>query len=253
MNDFWIKILLNNDPGIGYLPTLFGIQATEDGTFISSSPAIWLAFLTIAFAILAYFLGSINFAVLISKLFYREDIRDFGSHNAGTTNMKRIYGWKAAGMTLLGDILKGVVSCLIPRLLISTSAAYLAGLCCIIGHCFPAYFKFKGGKGVATAAAVIVTLNPAVGGITLLIFLVIVLGTRYVSLGSIMAALFFPVLLDRIHTLIYNQSPTLLMTVCSLLMAILIIVNHHANIKRLLAGKENKLSFQKGGEKKKDE
>ncbi len=244
MKDFFFKLFFNNDPFIGYLPGLFGLETIESKTVY---PFWILPAIAFALAILAYFVGSINFALVISKLVYHDDIRKYGSHNAGTTNMKRTFGVKAAVLTLVGDILKGVVVVLIPLFLISKSAAYLAGFCAILGHCFPAYFKFRGGKGVATAFAVITALDPLVGLLLLVVFVLIVLGTKYISVGSIMGALLFPVILDRLTRFLSNDEtpPTALMSVCALLITITIILMHHANIKRLMEGTENKFSLKK--------
>lgn len=247
MKDFFFKLFFNNDPATGYLPDLFGLEVSKSGAVSSVYPFWILPAIAFALAILAYFVGSINFALIISKLVYHDDIRKHGSHNAGTTNMKRTFGMKAAVLTLIGDLLKGVVVVLIPLFLISKSAAYLAGFCCVLGHCFPAYFKFRGGKGVATAFAIITALDPLVGLLLLVIFVLIVLGTKYISVGSIMGALLFPVLLDRLTRFLSNDEtpPTALMSVCALLMTILIILMHHANIKRLMEGTENKFSLKK--------
>lgn len=242
MRDFFIKLFFYNDPYFGYLPRLFGLENFESQTrypfWILPATAIFLA-------VAAYFAGSINFALVISRVFYHDDIRKYGSHNAGTTNMKRVFGTRAAALTLLGDILKGAVMALIPKLLISQSAAYLAAFLCVLGHCFPIYFHFHGGKGVATAFAAVTVLNPLVGLILFAIFALVVLGSKYISLGSIMAALFFPLTLDRLNRLLYDLPPTMLMTVCAMLIMLLVILMHRENIKRLVSGEENKFSFKK--------
>ena len=133
-----------------------------------------------------YLLGSVNFALVISKVFYHDDIRKYGSGNAGMTNMLRTYGKSAAAATLLCDMLKSVVSVLFGSFLLGTAfGGYLAGMFCVIGHIFPIFFKFKGGKGVATVAAMILTLDPLCFLILAVIFLLLVAATRYVSLGSV--------------------------------------------------------------------
>ena len=192
----------------------------------------------------AYLLGSLNFAIIISGKQYRQDIRNFGSKNAGMTNMMRTYGKKAAGLTLLGDALKAMVSCLIGYALIGQMGSYIAGLFCIIGHMFPLYYRFKGGKGVVTAAMTILMCNPFVFLILFVMFVVIVLCTKYISLGSVMCMLLFPLILDRIDSFM-NQIPTSPYTWIAVLMTVLVVVKHWENIKRLSQGKESKFSFKK--------
>lgn len=190
----------------------------------------------------AYFLGSLNFAIIISGKQYRQDIREFGSKNAGMTNMMRTYGKKAAGLTLLGDALKAVVSCLIGYLLLGQMGAYVAGLFCIIGHMFPIYYRFKGGKGVVTAAVTVLMCNPFVFLILFIMFVVIVLCTKYISLGSVLCMLLYPILLDRIDRWLFGGAPYVWIAA---LMTVLVVVKHWENIKRLSQGKESKFSFKK--------
>ena len=112
-------------------------------------------FSVLALLVVPYFLGSINFGIIISKLFHGEDIREYGSGNAGMTNMLRTYGKRDAAITLIGDALKAVVAVILGRILFGISGGYVAGLTCILGHAFPCYYKFKGGKGVVVTAATI--------------------------------------------------------------------------------------------------
>ncbi len=194
-------------------------------------------------AVVAYLLGSLNFAIIISGRKYKEDIRSYGSKNAGMTNMMRTYGRSAAGLTLLGDALKAVVSCLCGYGLFGTIGAYVAGLFCILGHMFPAYYRLRGGKGVVTAAVTILMCNPFVFLILFTLFAILVLTTKYISLGSIMCMLFYPLILDRINRLFTGYST--LEVLIAVLMTILVVFKHKENIKRLLAGKESKFSFKK--------
>lgn len=207
-------------------------------------------------AISAYLLGSLNFAIIISGKQYRQDIRQFGSKNAGMTNMMRTYGKKAAGLTLLGDALKAVVSCLIGYAILGQWGAYLAGLFCIIGHMFPVYYHFKGGKGVVTAAITVLMCNPIVFAILFLIFVLIVLFTKYISLGSVMCMLLYPVVLDRIdRSTLLNENPPSgsPYVIFAVLIMLLVVVKHWENIKRLLSGTENKFSFKKSVKKPTEE
>ena len=138
--------------------------------------------------IIPYLLGSLNFAIIISAKQYKQDIRSFGLKNAGMTNMMRTYGKKAAGLTLIGDALKAIVACAVGYLMLGYIGCYIAGLFCVIGHMFPVFYKFKGGKGVVTGAMAILMGDPITFAIILLIFIIIVAFTRYISLGSIMSA-----------------------------------------------------------------
>ena len=194
-------------------------------------------------AIVSYLLGSLNFAIIISGRKYKDDIRSYGSKNAGMTNMMRTYGKSAAGLTLLGDALKAVVSCLIGYAVFGTIGAYIAGLFCIIGHMFPVYYGFKGGKGVVTAAITVLMCNPFVFLILFAIFVILVLLTKFISLGSIMCMLLYPLILDRINRMMVGYST--LEVLFAILMAVLVIVKHKENIGRLLKGQESKFSFKK--------
>ena len=193
--------------------------------------------------VIAYLLGSINFAIIISGRQYKQDIRQFGSKNAGMTNMMRTYGKKAAAYTLIGDALKAVVACLIGRALLGHLGAYIAGLFCIVGHIFPVFYKFKGGKGVVTTAISILMCDPFVFLALIILFVIIVAGTKYISLGSVICVMLYPLLLDSFSRFFLHQ-PTPY-TVFAIIIAVLVVVKHWANIKRLLQGKESKFSFKK--------
>lgn len=202
-------------------------------------------------AIIAYLIGSVNFSILISKKMAGFDVREKGSGNAGTTNMLRSVGKKAAAITLICDILKGVVSIVIAIIvgnivknLDRELLLQIAGIAVVIGHTFPIFFGFKGGKGVATSLGVLLMSNWQIGLICLVFALVLMALTRMVSLGSCGAAILFPVL-----TLFINQHYTVLTEgksgrvyfVYSVILAIIVLYNHRSNIKRILNGTENKL------------
>jgi glycerol-3-phosphate acyltransferase PlsY len=201
--------------------------------------------------VLPYLLGSLNFAIIISKLFFRDDIRKYGSGNAGTTNMLRTYGKLPAAATLILDMSKGAVSVLLGLLILGMgvyteagytsvfSGTYIAGLFAILGHMFPCFYRFKGGKGVATTAVVVLCTNPFLFAILLLAFIIIVAGSKMISLGSVMCMLLYPVLMARLAA---NQPQGILI---SFLIAALVIFMHRSNIKRIWEGKESKLSFKK--------
>lgn len=198
-------------------------------------------------ALIGYFFGSFNFALILSKKMYNEDIRNYGSKNAGTTNMMRTYGKKAALLTILGDILKAVAAVAIGCFAMGINfGGYLTGLFCVIGHVFPAYYGFKGGKGVATAAAVILMLNPFVFFCVIGVFVITVLLSRYVSLGSVLAAAVFPLLT---YTTLFSPENTLphrgFAFLFSFVMAVIVIVRHKENLSRLAHGTESKFSFKR--------
>ncbi len=194
--------------------------------------------------LVGYLLGSVNFAIIICKRMAGFDIREKGSKNAGTTNVLRTVGKQAAAMTLICDILKGVVAVLLAMLAANIwddadpeALKYLAGLMAIIGHTFPVYYGFRGGKGVATSLGVLLIVNPQIGLICLVFALVIIIATRWVSLGSIMAATLFPIL-----TIFMTDS--FFAKVISVIMGVLVIFNHRTNLKRLKDGTESKISFK---------
>ena len=199
--------------------------------------------------IIPYFIGSLNFAIVLSKL-RGDDIRDHGSQNAGTTNMLRTYGKKAAVLTLVGDFLKGTVSVIVGMLLFGMVGQYLAALFAVLGHVFPIYYKFKGGKGIATAAGTILACEPLVLLTLLIIFAVIVGFTKYVSLASITVALLYPLLLDRFYRIFppfegYTSGIHILFV---FILAVVVLWKHYPNMKRLWNKTESKISFKKKAE-----
>lgn len=208
----------------------------------------------IVMAIIAYAIGSINFSVLISRKMAGFDVREKGSGNAGTTNVLRTVGKKAAALTLLCDILKGVVSILIAiiigKIAKDLSPAILvevAALAVVIGHTFPIFFEFRGGKGVATSLGVIMLVNWKIGLICLIFALLLMALTKMVSLGSISAAVLYAVLIIFIRDS-YIVDFEFSFIIFGFLLAALVIFNHRSNLKRILSGTENKLSFKKTSE-----
>jgi glycerol-3-phosphate acyltransferase PlsY len=193
-----------------------------------------------------YLLGSINTAVIVGKI-YGKDIGNLGSKSAGLTNALRVLGKTAAAFVLAGDILKGIVACLIGLYLgvyVSSGEAkdcislLAAGAGAVIGHNWPLYFGFKGGKGMLTAAAVMFMVNWIMTLTSLAVFVTVIALTRYVSLGTICAAIFFVAIsfVPEFGTTFYFQ-------IFAGLMALMIIFKHRANIQRLLSGTENRLTF----------
>lgn len=210
--------------------------------------------MSIAVVILAYLLGSINFAVIFSKAFMKRDVREVGSGNAGTTNVMRSAGFLPGALTFLCDALKGFAACYIGKTVFEMISetkpdewgiigAYICGLACMLGHVFPVFFKFKGGKGVATSVGVFAVCSPLAIAIGLAVFAVVTLTTKYVSLASLTATVVV-VVCSLIFRL--TDAPILPQLILSVAMGVVVFAKHGDNIKRLLSGTENKV----GGRKK---
>jgi len=194
-----------------------------------------LIFLYLLLIIASYFIGAIPTGVILAKAFAGRDIRQEGSGNIGATNVTRVLGKKVGALTLVGDLLKGFLPVWAGFAITgSINVACLMGLAAFLGHLFPIYLGFKGGKGVATALGVFLFLSPSVVLIEVVIFAAAVAIWKYVSLGSMLAAGTMPVLL---YLLSYPMPVVLL----SILFAILIIIKHRSNIQRLLSGTESKV------------
>ncbi len=211
----------------------------------------------IVIALISYLLGSLNFGVILSNKIENDDVRNYGSGNAGTTNMLRNYGKKAAFFTIVGDMLKVFAAIFIALQIISYTPMLMseidssplgainlnmfiksfAGFFCVLGHIYPCYFKFKGGKGVATSGGMVFAIDWRIGLILVAVFILIVAVTKYVSLGSIIMALLYPVLIFVLH-----KSPAL--TIIALVFTVIVIAAHRENIKKLINHTENKIDFK---------
>ena len=207
-------------------------------------------------ALAAYLIGSISFSIIISKKMAGFDVREKGSGNAGATNMLRSVGKKAAALTLLGDALKGVVAILfaiivgaIVKNVDKALLVQIAGILVVIGHTFPVFFQFKGGKGVATSLGVLLMTNWQIGLICLVFALVLMALTKMVSMGSVGAAVLFPIIVLFVELGMFNGASFIAegssYFIYSLILAVLVAYNHRTNIKRIMNGTENKLSFKK--------
>ncbi|MDR0978826.1 MAG: glycerol-3-phosphate 1-O-acyltransferase PlsY [Lachnospiraceae bacterium] len=201
--------------------------------------------LNILVAVIAYCIGSVSFSIIYSKKVAGFDVREKGSNGSGATNVLRTVGKRAAILTLIFDTLKGVVAILMAMLFIkivpdanSALLVQIASVAVILGHTFPVFFKFKGGKGVATSLGVLLMVNLQIGAICLVFALLVMALTRTVSIGSIMAALLFPVLTLIIHTGYTVEGNYIIF---GILIALIVIYNHRTNIKRIMDGSENKL------------
>ena len=199
----------------------------------------------------AYLLGSVNTALIVSKCFFHDDVRNHGSGNAGTTNVLRTYGKKPAIITFVGDTLKGVLSVLIACILFGhpiseypyfhlVTAVYMSAFFCIFGHIFPIFSRFRGGKGFATLAGVILALNPFLFMILLVFYLAMVLLSHFISLSSVVVSLFYPLMLSvvgNITTLHPSFGTDVLFAVA---MGVLITWAHRSNLRRIFDGNERK-------------
>ena len=193
----------------------------------------------IAIAVIAYILGGVNGAILISRFVYHRDVRRYGSGNAGLTNFYRTFGLGGAAGVVVIDVVKSFAAILLGGLIMRGAGAeevgrLFAGFCLILGHIFPSYYHFHGGKGALCGLILSFLVDWRVGVCVLVTFLIVVVFTRYVSLGSMLGALACPV-----SMLIFGHS--LFCCVLGLLSAMLIIVQHAGNILRLIHGTERKL------------
>jgi len=197
--------------------------------------------------ILAYFLGSIPIGWLVGKLFYKIDIRKGGSGNIGATNALRLFGTTTGVIVLLLDMVKGFTAVLIAQAVLPEASPFIAltALTVMLGHIFPVWLGFKGGKGVATAAGAVIALTPLSVVVALCIFVIVVALTRYVSLGSLLAALGF--WLHGIWVTSQSGKPDYAKLALITLMVLMIVITHRSNIKRLLSGSENRIRFSKQG------
>ena len=190
-------------------------------------------------AMIAYLLGSISFGMIVAKLKGGPNLREVGSKNTGATNVLRVMGVKTGLIVFVLDILKALIACIIGRCWMGLNGAMIAGLAVVIGHNWPCFFQFKGGKGVASTLAVMLLTFPIPATVCYIIAVALILWTRYVSLGSITLAALFAILV------IASNWSNWLVIVWVLIISGLLIWRHHANIGRLLKGSENKLSFKK--------
>ena len=190
--------------------------------------------------VVPYLIGSINPAIIFSKAIYHEDIRSYGSGNAGSTNILRTYGVKMALLIFSLDLVKAALAIGFGWLVLTRSVGgAIAALFVVLGHMFPIFYKFKGGKGVACTAMCILMLSPITFLILLTVFILIAVFTRFISLGSIICAMLFPFL----NYVFYPTEGFI--TLSAFCIGAMVVFMHRENIKRLLAGKESKFSFKK--------
>jgi acyl phosphate:glycerol-3-phosphate acyltransferase len=198
-------------------------------------PAYWWPFVA-GFAI-AYLIGSVPFGLILTRLAGAGDVRNIGSGNIGATNVLRTGRKGLAIATLILDLLKGALPVWLASRYLGPDMAVVAGLGAVLGHCFPVWLKFRGGKGVATAGGVVIALTPTVAALAIGVFLLVVLATRYVSLGSILGAL---AAAPAAYVIGYVQAAELY-----LLLALIILAKHAANLRRLAQGNEARLELRR--------
>ncbi|HLW30594.1 MAG TPA: glycerol-3-phosphate 1-O-acyltransferase PlsY [Brumimicrobium sp.] len=202
----------------------------------------------IIFGIAAYLLGSIPTAVWVGRMKYNIDVREHGSKNAGATNTFRVLGKKAGIVVLSVDILKGVLAVILPFIISSYTWAddhlihlkIVSGILVVIGHIFPVFASFNGGKGVATSLGVVLGIHPQAALICIVLFLIVFIISNYVSLGAITASVAFPLLVEFVF---HNKNISLM--IFSIVLSSAVIILHHKNIKRILDGNENKMNLFK--------
>ena len=246
---------LLNDGLLYLLVNKYHVVSTEWQYF-----ALLFAFVIISIAA-SYLLGSINSAIIISRVVYGEDVRTKGSGNAGLTNMHRNYGNKGALLTLIGDASKTAIAILLTASLLgfgynhgislNDGYCYMSGLFVALGHVFPIFYGFKGGKGVLVTAVTALILSPLPTLFLLALFVAIVVASKYVSLGSVTVAVLYPVIINGYVRFVFGGAklPGLL-ALCAILFSILIVWCHRKNLQRISDRTENKISFKK---KKDDE
>lgn len=189
-----------------------------------------------------YFIGSINSALLVSKHKYGVDVRTLGSGNAGMTNMFRNFGKTGGLLTFVGDVAKSVLGVVIGYLVLGYTGSYIAGLFCVVGHVFPVFYKFQGGKGVLVASVMLLLCDWPVFLICLFIFAVILIGTRMVSMASVMSAMLLPLVVYGCYSVFYgNGGVAGIRSTIVMLITVLVVFKHIPNLKRIYAGEESKI------------
>ena len=194
----------------------------------------------IATAVIGYLLGNISLGVLVAQAFGVRDIRKHGSGNSGSTNVLRTLGWLPGVMTLVGDCLKGLAACALGKWLCGIPGMLLGGVFAVIGHDYPVFFGFKGGKGIATSWAMIIAYNPWLGLGHLLLVVAVTAVTGYVSVGSIVCCFAFPI---STAVMFRGQPYSPLYVLAAAVLGLLAVYRHRENIVRLARGEENKLDF----------
>ncbi len=219
---------------------LFGIIC-ESFSITADAIGYWLLLLLAVILCVAagYLLGSVNAAIIISTKKFKSDIRTHGSGNAGMTNMFRTFGKSGGFLTLFGDLAKTLLPILLGYLFLGYSGSYLAGLFVVLGHCFPIYYKFKGGKGVLAMFVMMLACDPPVFAMMILIFAIVVIGTRFVSMASVMTAFFLPIFINSWYAIMYgNGAVSGIRMPIAFLITLTVVVMHLPNLKRIMNREE---------------
>lgn len=212
--------------------------------------------LALAALVFAYLIGSVNFAVIFSKIFIKKDIREVGSGNAGMTNVMRAAGAFPGILTFLGDALKGFIACFVGRLIfdylfsvtsnkafLGIYGAFICGVVCMLGHIYPLFFGFKGGKGVAISVGIFAVCCPMAILCGLVLFAILLPTTKIMSISSLSAT----VVVVGASLIFYDKSALFLpQAICSVVMGLIVFLKHKDNIVRLIQGNENKFTIKKG-------
>lgn len=189
---------------------------------------------------IAYLLGNISGGMIFGKLLFNKDIRDYGSKNAGTTNALRVFGIKAGALTFIVDLLKSILACFIGMKLLGLNGVLLSGIFVVLGHNWPIFLNFKGGKGIASSFGFIMFLDYKIAIVAIIIFIIIVILTKYISLGSMLTTtLVLPI------SYIFFGYRNIYVLLTFLFLASLSIFRHNSNIIRLINGNENKIKIKK--------
>lgn len=222
---------------------VFGKYVLGENVFVFP---ILLSLMAIS-AFIAYLLGSFNTALTVSKRLYSEDIRVQGSGNPGFTNMMRIYGAKASAITFIGDFLKTVAADLIGWLLCGYMGALTAGLFAMLGHVFPIFYKFKGGKGIVCMTATIFMLDWRLFIILFAVFAVSVLVTKYISFGSVLCGMVLPIFVNKLYLISTPENARIraYASILSFIITVIVLLKHRVNLKRIFNGTESKFEFRK--------
>ena len=216
-----------------------------DQSISPTTQAVWVVIAAVLCIAIPYFLGSINFAIILSKTIYKVDIRELGSGNAGATNIMRNFGTKTALMTFGGDALKAFVSGALGYLLLGQYGAHIAGLFCVLGHMFPIYYRFKGGKGVLVTSTMALILTPIPFLILFGVFAAVYGMSKYISLGSVSVAVLYPVVLHGYFTVVFEMPMPGLISLAAILLACIIVWCHRENLKRISERTERKTYLRK--------
>lgn len=210
------------------------------GYYFKNIPLIPSLLLILVYVFIPYLLGSINTAIIVSRVMYNDDIRKYGSGNAGFTNVMRTYGKKAAIITFAGDLLKTMIAVMIGWCVFGYLTAYIAGFACFIGHIFPVFYHFRGGKGILCMTAILFMLDWRIFLILFTLFIAIVLVSKYISAGSVICAMIYPLLLNRM-----NNTGLRMIEFIAMGIGIIVVVKHWQNLKRIFNGTESKFEFKK--------